>query len=139
MYLLLRADCVDLLAKCLDMSRLQDPRQTSEALCDMIAVENEVKTGCVSIKDFIPKEKTPGEAGTGEERLQEEEDDDNKGIPHLSHPCQSNSCLSGEICLVNRDCKQGQACVPFHCTPGTTSICSLLFPEYARFIQIYCN
>lgn len=120
-----RDDCYDLLAKCIDLSRMET-RHTPESICSRFTIDSDDPTAsCVSLKPYLQPSDIP-----------------NIKWPAANHqiisPCQNHNCNATEVCIPTnkRDRQIATIASDFHCLPGCRlgEISSYLVPigSYAR-------
>lgn len=122
-----REDCYDLLANCIDWTRMET-RHTPDSICARFSADSENSSSpCVSLKPYIE----PSDVSS------------QRRWPPANHqiisPCRDHTCNATEVCLSNnkRD-HHGviPTAMPFHCVPGCplgeTSMYLVPIGSYAR-------
>ncbi|XP_067139250.1 reversion-inducing cysteine-rich protein with Kazal motifs-like [Centruroides vittatus] len=112
-----KSDCINILSQCIDYSQLEEG-QTPSTFCEILSPQWE-NSACISLGPYLVDSKHDGSA------------------TEVSHPCKPNPCNSTEVCLVNHDCKFGQICIPYKCTPGCRvgEMAQIIVPQNT-YIQI---
>lgn len=120
-----REDCYDLLAKCIDWTRLET-RHTPESICAKFSVDPENSSSpCISLKPYLKPSDVP-----------------NNGWPAANNqiisPCRGHNCNATEVCVPDnkRDHHSLTASSVFRCVPGCplgeTSLYLVPVGAYAR-------
>ncbi|XP_064456165.1 reversion-inducing cysteine-rich protein with Kazal motifs-like isoform X2 [Ornithodoros turicata] len=92
-----KQDCVDILNRCVDRSRLGD-NQTPYTLCESLAPPGD-DTPCISIKPYMKSD-------LGGSRFE------------VTHPCKQHTCNATSVCILDRKCTDGYPCSKYRCVPG---------------------
>ncbi|GFX27529.1 reversion-inducing cysteine-rich protein with Kazal motifs [Trichonephila clavipes] len=93
-----KADCIDILTKCVDRSRLKH-NQNPITLCEILSPPGN-DTPCISLAPYLIQ---------SEHVLTALE---------ITHPCKPNKCDQHDVCMVDRNCLSNQKCSPYTCIPG---------------------
>lgn len=144
--LIKRSDCINILSKCLDRSRLRDQRDTSVAtICEMIASPDQMT--CVSISPFLgasnfERSQSTGQQDdiddTGVEESESHQDGEPSSLAVLASdlsssnrsPCHPHPCSPLQICAISvADCTKSQTCQSFRCISGKNGLETLLEPS----------
>ncbi|XP_054718060.1 reversion-inducing cysteine-rich protein with Kazal motifs-like [Uloborus diversus] len=122
-----RSDCMNLLSNCVDRSRLLEG-QSPSTLCDVLSPPG-INSPCISLTPYLSESKYEHDPAD------------------VTQPCKTNICGKNEVCLVNKSCNDGDACLPSICVPGCRlgAVSQLVVPggTYALVPRLYrgkhCN
>ncbi|XP_055936022.1 reversion-inducing cysteine-rich protein with Kazal motifs-like [Argiope bruennichi] len=116
-----KADCIDILNKCVDRSRLKH-NQNPVTLCEILSPPGN-DTPCISLLPYLVKSKYIQEA------------------LEITHPCKPNKCKGlHDVCMVDRNCLTHQKCNQYACVPGCRmgDMSQLIVPRNS-FVRVPSN
>ncbi|KOB77848.1 Serine protease inhibitor [Operophtera brumata] len=99
--LLCAEDCIRLVSSCVEWSRAPQ-MLTAPALCARLA-PHESNAPCVPLRQYMTPSTEPALLSATDA---------------VTSPCRGSPCGDNQVCIVNRDCLQGDNCKRYHCVDG---------------------
>ncbi|XP_054165840.1 reversion-inducing cysteine-rich protein with Kazal motifs-like [Oppia nitens] len=96
-----RSSCVDIISECIDSNHRPSTHLSAQSICNLISTNS--SDNCIDIQTFLKI----NQMSTNVDNQQQPRDT-------LINPCNPNTCLSNQICLVNNNCRF-RNCLPFKC------------------------
>ncbi|KAF5280824.1 hypothetical protein FQR65_LT14931 [Abscondita terminalis] len=93
--------CLDIISMCVNWPTVPSIDLTPESICNTLSPEKS-DVSCVSLQNYLHPAHNPYQPTSGQ----------------VSSPCKGEPCEPDQICIVNRNCALGNACVPYKCVRG---------------------
>lgn len=118
-----RADCLNVLSRCLDVSRALPVGQSAESICKVISPQADEEP-CIRLAEF---------SGVASDEAIEQKDEMEENTRAVRFPCASEPCAAAQLCEVmrQRDATAFHRCVSA-CRLGETSTFRVAIGRYVR-------